>query len=226
MSVPLNTTRNKDCSLRSLEIRYPAYWLFWCSSSAPQRSVTAPGAHAHMNTVTCFVQNASPIEAPAQQQWHQVSSSDESLPFPTGAPKGPTHQGCPFPKVQAFYTSGHMEETRDRGQCRCLAWRESPNRSSNREESCMVCSVRFRWWCCQPAGGLLVTQRSHGCRFCGGGHKASELCLQGHIHNCGFGTPSGTDSCPSLILLPPLHPKGWRQETNPQAMVIFSRGNY
>lgn len=55
MSVPLNTTRNKECSLRSLEIRYPAYWLFWYSSSAPQRSMTAPGAHAHINTVTCFV---------------------------------------------------------------------------------------------------------------------------------------------------------------------------
>lgn len=143
MSVPLNTTRNKERSLGSLEIRYPAYWLFWYSSSAPLRSVTAPRAHARMNTVTCFVQNASLIEAPAQQQWHQVPSSDESSPFPTGAPKGPTHPCCPFPKVQAFYTSGHMEETRDRGQCGCLAWRETPNRSPNRE-NCVVCSVWFR----------------------------------------------------------------------------------
>lgn len=174
-----------------------------------------------MNTVTCSVQNACLIEAPAQQ-WHQVPSSYESSPFPTGASKGPTHPRCLSPKVQAFYTSGHMEESRDRGHCGCLAWRETPNRSPNRE-SCVVCSV---WSCCQPAGGLLATQHSHGCRFCGGGHKASELCLQGHIHNCAFSTPSGTDSCPSLILLPLLHPKVWRQETNPQDMVTFSRGNY
>lgn len=117
-SIPLNTTRNKECSLRWLEISFLAVLiLIFCSP----KSVTAPGAHARMNTGTCFVQNASLIEAPTQQQWHQVPSSDESSPFPTGAPKGPTHPCCPFPKVQAFCTSGHTEETRDRGQCGCLA---------------------------------------------------------------------------------------------------------
>lgn len=146
MSVPLNTTRNKECSLRSLEIRYPAYWLFWYSSSAPQRSVTAPRAHARINTVTCFVQNASLIEAPAQQQWHQVPSSYESSPFPTGVPEGATHPCCPFPKVQAFYISGHMKETRDRGQCGCLSWRETPNRSPNRENCVWFALCGSGWY--------------------------------------------------------------------------------
>lgn len=75
----------------------------------------------------------------------------------------------------------------------------------------------------QEAG--LLPQHSHGCRFCGGGQNASELCLQGHIHNTCFGTTSGTDSWPSLILLSLLNPKGWRQEVNPQVMVTFSRGD-
>lgn len=45
-SVPLNTTRNKECLLRWLEIRYPASWLFWYSSSAPQRVWQLP-EHMH-----------------------------------------------------------------------------------------------------------------------------------------------------------------------------------